>query len=256
MKDITFLIVFVGLIAAAACEKKKACGEWERFTWTIGKQTAEVINNMWGINTATNPDKFQCVIWNDNSSLTFNYSWDGPTSQVKAYPSFVHGWHWGDMGSRYGLPRKIGDGYALETQVSFQHHGLRNDEIMNFAWDIWIADNNNMEWSQKQAVELMIWPWRLRQYPFGSKVTEAKIWGATWEVWYGTADWKVVTFVRKQNTLQVQGKLRDFFQWVVKNKNAWLRNDQWVIGVEFGCELIVAKGTSTFTSYKFQALTK
>lgn len=226
----------------------------DSFTWN----SFLVLNNQWGRDYA-NSGWYQRIVKEDNGTASFEYKWRGSTSKVKGYPAVIAGWHYGDAltggyrtsyGSN-GLPVKISAEKAFNSGFNASHTNIKNGyEKMNLSWDIWIA------WSDQPSApgnEIMIWPWRKNQQPIGSKVQTVSIWNTKWDLYSGQTtagnnSWYVFTFVRQSNTLNTSGNLRDFINYIWKTKG-WLKGDQWIVGIEFGTEIIEGEGSWNVSRY-------
>eukprot|EP00002_Diphylleia_rotans_P006194 TRINITY_DN1552_c0_g1_i1.p1 TRINITY_DN1552_c0_g1~~TRINITY_DN1552_c0_g1_i1.p1 ORF type:complete len:298 (+),score=25.48 TRINITY_DN1552_c0_g1_i1:93-986(+) len=219
-----------------------------RFNWSGGV----VLNNQWGKGSA-NPGYYQAIVQQDNGSASFWYQWWGDDNSVKGYPAVIFGWHWGYYTpyGQYGLPYQVGQGKSLNIQFSGAHRNLGNYQKLNFAWDIWLAYSANPNVPNH---EIMIWPYRVQQYPIGNRVETVNYWGASWDLHSGSMSdgkntWYVFSFIRTSNSLNVQGNLADFINHVYRK--GWVPAHEYVVGVELGTEVIQGHGEFDLYSYKF-----
>jgi len=93
-----FLAVIAIVVACTVCVnvgegRTIYSGHGQSFTWNTWYK---VFNNQWGRNSATNSDWYQRIVLEHNNNFTFEYKWNGSTSQVKGYPVVMAGWHYGN----------------------------------------------------------------------------------------------------------------------------------------------------------------
>jgi hypothetical protein len=215
-----------------------------------------VLNNQWGRLSATNPDWYQRTILEDDSTVSFEYDWDGPLSKVKGMPAVVVGWHYGTlMGYRtpmgmYNLPSRVSDSisFTVDEEVSHTNQGTY-PEVMNLTWDVWFGSTEN---PNAPSHEMMVWPWHISQVPLGSYQATVTKWGAQWDIYRGVATsgsdtWYCTSFLRVVNTLNTGGDLTDFIDEMVSR--GWITDDPFVIGIEFGNELVRGEGSFHILEY-------
>jgi len=213
-----------------------------------------VLNNQWGREYAE-PGWYQRIIKEDNGTVSFEYKWQGNSSKVKGYPAVIAGWHFAESSCNYipsgdfGLPAMISENKAFNSGIKALHV-KKGSETMNLSWDIWIVKSIPPD---KPSDEIMIWPWRKNQKPIG-EIIEKKItlWNTKWDLYYGKNSitdppWNVFTFVRRSNTLDTSGDLGDFINYL-KEMEA-LKNDQYIVGIECGTEIIKGQGSWNIISY-------
>jgi hypothetical protein len=224
----------------------------DRFTWN----SLCVFNNQWGRQYA-NPGWYQRIVKEDNNTVSWEYKWWGRTDKVKGYPTIMAGWHYGDPGGwmtpkgSKNLPSKISDQKAYATSFNASHTNIiLGAETMNLSWDVWLASTNS---PTAPKYEIMVWPWRKNQLPIGSKVGTVAMWNANWDLYRGNTSsgattWEVFTFIRTSSTLNTGGNLRDFINYVSQTKG-WISSSTWIVGIEFGAELIQGNGSFNIRSY-------
>jgi hypothetical protein len=215
-----------------------------------------VLNNQWGRLNATNPDWYQRTILENDSTVSFEYKWDGDQYAVKGMPVVMAGWHYGTlMGYRtpmgmYNLPSRVRENasFIVSEDVSHTNQGTYT-EVMNLTWDVWFGSTEN---PNAPSHEMMVWPWYIRQIPNGSWLGRITKWGVGWDMYRGVAtsgndSWYCTSFLRVSNTMNTGGDLADFIDEMVSR--GWIPGDVFVIGIEFGTELVRGQGSFHILEY-------
>jgi hypothetical protein len=239
-----------------------------------------VLNNQWGANQ---PSGSECVkagsyqrISVTEIEVVMDYSWEnikqkGCDAQVKGYPAIIAGWHYGEALPEYpggyltpmgihGLPAQIKERNQFPSGFLAFREGRGG--IMNLAWDIWIASDPQ---PQKPKAEVMIWPWYVNQQPItegGGQLKTVTIGGIKWDLYRGKNPdgWWVYTFRHRMDLkesgstillplVRVESKvnLGEFVQYLVQEK--YLSAEDWIVGIEFGSEIIEGKGKWRISKY-------
>jgi hypothetical protein len=245
---------------------------------TISWNGFPVLNNQWG--WIMRPEcvsyGYQMIGNDDKGNLLFIYQWKSVVgwgqelrtckSQVKGYPAVIAGWHYGNLSGyltrmkNYGLPARIKERKQFLTSVLAFREGRGG--IMNLAWDIWIASDPQ---PQKPKAEVMIWPWYVNQQPItdgGGRLKTVTIGGIKWDLYRGKNPdgWWVYTFRHRMDLkesgstillplVRVESKvnLGEFVQYLVQEK--YLSEEDWIVGIEFGSEIIEGKGKWRISKY-------
>jgi hypothetical protein len=219
-----------------------------------------VLNNQWGRLNATNPDWYQRTILEDDSTVSFEYKWDGNQYSVKGMPAVVAGWHYGTLGGyrtpmgMYNLPSRVSENisFIVDENVTHTNQGTYT-EVMNLTWDVWFGSTENPD---GPSHEMMVWPWYIHQVPNGELQGRVTVWGAEWDIYrgditFGDDTWYCTSFLRVSNTLNTEGDLTDLIDVMVSR--GWLPDDPFVIGIEFGNELVRGEGSFYILEYSLTA---
>lgn len=150
------------------------------------------------------------------------------------YPSIFRGCHWGICTSSNPFPIKESEIASASTSVSItQPSGLQNDA----AYDIWFNQAPAIA-GQPDGTEIMIWiNHQGAVQPAGSRVAEATIDGAKYDVWIGAgSSWKIVSYVAATPVTSVKNlNLLPFFADSISRGS--LKASWYLIDVEFGFEV-------------------
>lgn len=207
-----------------------------------------IFNNTWG--SSSSPSGWwQTITTNSSTSWRTDFYWPSGSQNynVKAYPSAVLGWHWGWKKTGTGLPVQISAGKNINTSFSFS--ASFGGGTGNVAYDLWIHNVSNPDWSVNPTDEVMIWVWRTGGAgPLGSKIASGvSINGATWDVYQGNIGWNVFSFVRTSNTTSGSYNLKNFLNWLVSKGK--LSSSKYLTSVEFGSEIFWGSGYVNFSNY-------
>ena len=207
-----------------------------------------VNNNVWGKADGTGS---QCVSENglsgDSLSWGTSWTWSGDTTKVKSYASAVLGWHWGWKSAGTGLPIRLSDGKAVNTNWNFQVTQATGN-IMNVAYDLWLHDIANPDWQHNPTDEVMVWLYRSGGAgPVGTKQATVTIAGTTWDLYKGNIGWNVYSFVRTSNTSSAALDLTGFTDDLVAR--GWLTTNKYLSSVQAGPEIFTGSGRLDTTAY-------
>lgn len=211
---------------------------------TMGKYW--INNNLWGAGSGSG---WQCSWDNYQSGSTIgwgtNWSWSGQQNSVKSFSSSVLGWHWGWKTSGTGLPVQLSAGRNVSTSWSFQPP---SSGTFNVAYDLWLHNIPNPDWSNQPTDEVMVWLYRGGGAgPLGNKVGTVQLAGATWDLYQGNIGWEVYSFVRTSNTTSANFNLRDFLDHLRSNRG--LNSAKYLTSVEAGTEVFTGSGQLNTNSY-------
>ncbi|WP_291883392.1 cellulose binding domain-containing protein [Cellulomonas sp.] len=183
-----------------------------------------VMNNRWGTSAT------QCI---DVSSTGFTVTQaDGQAATngaPKSYPAIYYGCHYGNCTtnnnilSPNGLQASDSRFGSITTSVSMTYPGSGTYDA---AYDIWFNKSRPTTTTQQNdGAELMVWLNHTGSIqPIGSKVGTANVAGATWDVWYGSSGWNVISYVRQSPTSSISFPVSAFWNDVVSRgygSNSW-----------------------------------
>ena len=174
---------------APAPAAKRTCDQYGSFP--VGGAKYVVQNNRWGAATQ------QCITAFDTGfsvDVAAHTNRTGPAAYPSIYRGCVHGY------CTYAspFPRKVTDLGALRSTWSTSGPTGGGTQQYNTSYDVWFDPSGATTTGRNTGAEMMIWLNRTSWVqPIGKKYTEVSIAGTTWEVWYGTIDLPVISFVRK-----------------------------------------------------------
>jgi|GEM_PF-2677684 len=240
-----------------------------------------VLNNQWGANQR--PDCVKAGSYQRISTtgieVVMDYDWAnikrrGCEAQVKGYPAIIAGWHYGEAIPEYpggyltpmgihGLPAQIKERNQFPSSFLAFREGPAG--IINLSWGIWIASEPQ---PQKPKAKIMVWPWYAKQQPLtdkGGRLKTVTIGGMKWDLYRGkTPDgWWVYTFKPSKGLagalveaftgpipwarVESRVNLGEFVQYLVQEGH--LSDQDWIVGIEFGSEIIEGKGRWRISKY-------
>jgi len=211
---LTAVLSLVGLSGAqVASASPVICEQYGSTTIQGGRYV--VMNNRWGTSAT------QCI---DVTSNGFTVTQaDGQTATngaPKSYPAVYYGCHYGncsssnDILSPNGLQASDSRFSTISTSVSMSYPGSGTYDA---AYDIWFNKSRpSTTTQQNDGAELMVWLNHTGSIqPIGSKVGTANVAGATWDVWYGSVGWNVISYVRQSPTSSISFPVSSFWNDVV-----------------------------------------
>ena len=275
VKDkVCLLLPNLPFCATTKCEQDTHNGicYWEGFY---------VLNNQWGANKR--PDCVKAGSYQRISTtgieVVMDYDWAnikrrGCEAQVKGYPAIIAGWHYGEAIPEYpggyltpmgihGLPAQIKERNQFPSSFLAFREGPAG--IINLSWGIWIASEPQ---PQKPKAKIMVWPWYAKQQPLtdkGGRLKTVTIGGMKWDLYRGkTPDgWWVYTFKPSKGLagalveaftgpipwarVESRVNLGEFVQYLVQEGH--LSDQDWIVGIEFGSEIIEGKGRWRISKY-------
>ncbi|MCV9878187.1 GH12 family glycosyl hydrolase domain-containing protein [Brenneria izbisi] len=237
--------LFTPLTASAASSSKDAA------TLYFDNNKYYVFNNVWGKDKVTGWR--QTIFYNNPSSMGWNWHWPSNTSDVKAYPSLVSGWHWtAGYTANSGLPIKLSSNKRITTNVAYS---IKATGTYNAAYDIWFHTTDNANWDSTPTDELMIWLNNTNAAPAGNYVETVNLGGSRWQVFKGWVNagngkgWNVFSFVRTANTDSASLNIRHFTNYLVSRKS-WMSNEKYISSVEFGTEIFGGDGQINISKWR------
>jgi hypothetical protein len=182
-------LLAVGLVAAPAHAEPVLCGQWDTASIEGGRYNVQ--NNVWGASTRQCIDVDQqggfAVTQADHNNAT--------NGAPAAYPSIFAGCHYANCTTGSNLPlRADSPGFAgVRSSVAYTYPG---SGTWNASYDLWFDPTPRTD-GQNTGAEVMIWLNHQGPIqPIGSQVGTVSLAGATWEVWFGSIGWNVISYVR------------------------------------------------------------
>jgi chitodextrinase len=208
---ITAVLLSTGLVAAGAAvvaiPAQAAPVICEKFGGTyIQSNTLRVQNNVWGADTP------QCIDVNQNGGFTVTQADHNKATNgaPAAYPSIYAGCHWSECTAGSGLPMQASSGGFgdIQTSVSMTYP---SSGTWNAAYDLWFDPTPRTD-GQNTGAELMVWLNRQGSIqPIGSPVATVSLAGGTWQVWFGSVGWNVISYLRTSPTTSLNFSVDTFY---------------------------------------------
>ncbi|WP_432903066.1 GH12 family glycosyl hydrolase domain-containing protein [Micromonospora matsumotoense] len=130
-------------------------------------------------------------------------------------------------------------------QFTVTQNGTVNQIV---AYDMWFQPMVNPGSTDQPTDELMIWPYRSKASPAGSRQGTVTIAGTSGEVWRGTVGtWSVYSYVRTTNSTNANLNIRSFTNDVVRR--GWMSNSKYLTSVQAGPEIFTGNGQVVTSSY-------
>ena len=248
---LTLFTTLVAALGSAVPARAQTCLDSQYGDLNQGSYTIE--NDEWGL--ANNPSGWQQICTGSASSNSWSSTWWWATGSggIKAYPSIFRGWEYGGYSPNTGgFPVKVSAQAPIPTSVSFTMTG--NNQYDN-AYDLFFSPQTD---PSAPSAELMVWLQYSGNQPFGTKVATGVALGGvsgTWDVWQGTNQWPVWSFVRTSQVSSFSGNLQPFIYYVAYTKK-WLNSSWYDLNVQFGTEIIQSNGANgSITVTNFSAST-
>jgi hypothetical protein len=193
-------------------------------------------NNVW--NPSADGGRQAAHVWPSTSTFEIvqadNQVWTGIPA---AYPTIVHGCHWGRCGPDIGLstdsnPLKVGDLDRL--QVTWQVE-VPSSGAWNVAAEFW-THSEPVASGQADGAEVMIILDKRDVQPDGRKVDSVQLEGRRWEVWH-TSDpgWDFVSYLAVEPTHRVEFDAATFLRDAVQR--GYVNADHHVYTYQTGFEV-------------------
>ena len=207
-------LVTAGLAACAVVLAPSATGPavaaqtelCEKYEYAFVSDDRFVVSNqVWG---ATTP---QCVTARDGGFTIASEAHDNPPTDIPAaYPDIFAGCHWARCTRGSGLPMAMSDPRFASITTGVDVTVPEGAGIYNVAYDAWFDPTPRTD-GQQTGAELMIWlEHEGGVQPVGVPVGTVELAGATWQVWFGTSGWNVVSYVRTTPTRSIDLVFSDF----------------------------------------------
>jgi len=211
---LTAVLSLVGLSGAqVASASPVICEQYGSTTIQGGRYV--VMNNRWGTSAT------QCIdVTSNGFSVTQADGQTATNGAPKSYPAVYYGCHYGNCSSSNnilspnGLQASDSRFSTISTSVSMSYPGSGTYDA---AYDIWFNKSRpSTTTQQNDGAELMVWLNHTGSIqPIGSKVGTANVAGATWDVWYGSVGWNVISYVRQSPTSSISFPVSSFWNDVV-----------------------------------------
>jgi hypothetical protein len=211
---LTAVLSLLGLSGAqVASAAPVICEQYGSTTIQGGRYV--VMNNRWGTSAT------QCIdVTSNGFSVTQADGQTATNGAPKSYPAVYYGCHYGNCSSSNnilspnGLQASDSRFSTISTSVSMTYPGSGTYDA---AYDIWFNKSRpSTTTQQNDGAELMIWLNHTGSIqPIGSKVGTANVAGATWDVWYGSVGWNVISYVRQSPTSSISFPVSSFWNDVV-----------------------------------------
>lgn len=198
-------------------------------------------NDEWGL--SGDPGGWQeiCTGSASSNSWSSTWWWAKGTGDIKAYPSIYRGWQYGAWSpDKGGFPQLISAQGAMPTSVSFSMTG---DNQYDCAYDLFFSPSSD---PSSPSAEMMVWLQYSGNQPAGTKVASGISLGGisgTWDVWSGTVDWPVWSFVRTSQVSSFSANLQPFVYYLSSTKG-WLNSSWYELNIQFGTEIIQSNGAN------------
>ncbi|KAH8602383.1 endoglucanase [Bisporella sp. PMI_857] len=206
----------------------------------------DILNNLWGISTATSGS--QCTYYNgaSGSSVAFSstWTWAGDANTVKSYI----------YAGRQFTRKKVSDIGSLPTTVSWTYDAT--NIRANVAYDIFThPDANHVNYNGEY--ELMIWLGRYGDvWPItstGSPIATVTLAGYSFNLYFGyNGAMKVYSFVATSPPISsFSADVKQFFNYLTNNY-AFPASNQYLLIYQFGTEAFTG-GPARFNVPSFRA---
>ena len=194
--------MLAGVATGQAAPARTTCDQFGSFPVAGAKYVVQ--NDRWGASTE------QCISAFD-TGFTLTSAKHVNNTGPAGYPSIYRGCNYGYCTASSPFPRLVSDVGALRSSWATSGPTGGGTQQYNTAYDIWF-DPTATNAGRPKGAEMMVWLNRTAWVqPIGRKYTEVSIAGTVWEVWYGTIDLPVLSFVRKAPTTSVANLPLDSF---------------------------------------------
>jgi hypothetical protein len=182
-------LMLVGAGTGAAAAPARTCDQFGSFPVAGG--TYVVQNDRWGASTQ------QCVTAVGTTGFRVDTARHTNTRGPAGYPSIYRGCVYGYCTVNSGFPRQVSTLRTLRSSWSTSGPTAGGTQQYNTAYDIWF-DPSRTQAGRNTGAEMMVWLNRTSWVqPIGTKRYEVALAGTVWEVWQGSIDLPVISFVRK-----------------------------------------------------------
>lgn len=240
-----FLLLFLLTLPAFAEENVTKCADWDRITIS----DYYLHNNVWGKGSLQG---YKQCIFKDPASGTFGWTWEWPEGapDVAAYPEVLFGFSpWNDSSTSPSLPRKVG---KIKKALISHDLSLEAEGIYNLAFDAWTTSEERPT-EKVITSEIMIWLTHQTLRPDGTSEESVTIRGEAYAFYHGKpphASWPYYAFIKKNDRLSGTTDLKAFMDFLVKRK--FLSREDFLACIDFGNEVVLGKGRTTFKKYQVE----
>ncbi|MEZ0166359.1 cellulose binding domain-containing protein [Kineococcus sp. LSe6-4] len=205
------------------------CDQYAKATTADGQYRIQ--NNRWGTSAQ------QCI---EPTATGFRLTRaDGavPTDGApESYPSIYWGCHHADCTPGFTPVQASGSTFRsvrASVDTTYPAAGSATGE-WNAAYDLWFDPTPRTD-GQNTGAEVMVWLNHAgRPQPIGREVATVALAGATWDVWFGTTGWNVVSYVRTTPTSSLDLPVSTFFDDALAR--GWVQRSWYLTSVQAGFE--------------------
>jgi xyloglucan-specific endo-beta-1,4-glucanase len=209
-----------------------------------------ILNNLFGKNSAQPGWWSQMFYQSGTSKWGARWNFQTDTAHqwaVKAFPSIVVGWQWGDYSPDSPLGVRVGT--PVETRWSVTSTGRGRYDV---AYDLWLHGIPRPGGNDNPTDEIMIWLDSYNISPTGKKMTSTPVTisGYPWNVYYGpqaTGSWDYIAFDSPTKLRSVSLNLKDFTDYCVAQ--GWMSGREYLTSVEAGVEVWYGQDQLDTTEY-------
>jgi chitodextrinase len=203
------------------------CEKWGATTIAGGKYAVQ--NNNWGDDTQ------QCINVTSTGFTVTQASHNKPQNGAPgSYPSVFAGCHYANCTTGSGLPLRVTDpSFAtIQTSVSMTYPSTAG--VYDASYDVWFDPTARTD-GQNTGAELMVWLNHTGTVqPVGSRVATVNLAGGTWDVWFGTSGWNVVSYVRTSPTSSISFPITAFYNDMLSR--GYAQSSWYITSVQAGFE--------------------
>jgi Glycosyl hydrolase family 12 len=186
-------LMATGLLVGAGSGQAAPAHTCDQFgSFPLAGATYVTQNNRWGASTE------QCITAAGSGvGFTVDTARHTNTTGPASYPSIYRGCVYGYCTPHSGFPKQVSTLQTLRSTWSTSGPTPVGTQQYNTAYDIWF-DPSGTHAGRNTGAEMMVWLNRTSWVqPVGTKRYEVVLAGTVWEVWQGTIDLPVISFVRK-----------------------------------------------------------
>jgi hypothetical protein len=235
-------LLATGLVTSPAYAEPVLCKQFD--TASIQDGRFNVQNNVWGASTPQCIDVDQeggfAVTQADHNNAT--------NGAPAAYPSIYAGCHYAQCTTSSNLPLRADspDFAEIRTSVAMTYP---SGGTWNAAYDLWFDPTPRTD-GQNTGAEVMIWLNRQGSIqPIGSPVASVSLAGATWDVWFGSAGWNVVSYVRTSPATTIDFAVDTFYSDAVSR--GYAQRSWYLTSVQAGFEPWIGGGGLEVDDFSF-----
>jgi hypothetical protein len=224
-------LLAAGLVSAPAASANAAepvlCGQWDTASIEGGRYNVQ--NNVWGASTP------QCIdVDQEGGFVVTQADHNNATNGAPAaYPSIYAGCHYAQCTTGSSLPlRADSPGFGdIRSSVAVTYP---SSGTWNAAYDLWFDPTPRTD-GQNTGAEMMIWLNRQGSIqPIGSRVASVTLAGGTWDVWFGSIGWNVISYVRTSPTTTLDFTIDTFYSDAVNR--GYAQRSWYLTSVQAGFE--------------------
>jgi Glycosyl hydrolase family 12/Cellulose binding domain len=204
-------------LAGTAHADTQVCDQFGSTTIAGGRYVVQ--NNNWGDTTT------QCInVTSTGFSIVTASHNKAQNGAPGAYPSVYAGCHYANCSVGSGLPMAVSNSQFPTIATSVAMSYPNNGSVYDASYDIWFDPTPRTD-GQNTGAELMVWLNHTGSVqPVGSRVGTVSLAGGTWDVWFGTSGWNVISYVRQSTTSSISFNVSSFWNDIVSRgygQNSW-----------------------------------